>query len=164
MAFREQFGDYYVGAYVLGGANATKLSGSTASGSSTEDLSAQIEAHLLWVSTTKHIEKHEQSSHFAGKASIQSFDTLDIRQDSRSGDDQATWMQITQSAAENQIRGKILPKRVAERAQQLGLTDGTKLSWAKCEEICSKGLVMEIILMPFSGLRDYVAAVLSPQV
>lgn len=163
-AFRDQFGDYYVSAYVLGGANATMLSASAASGSATEDLSGQFEARFLWASTTHYIEKHERSGHFAGTASIQSFDTLDILQDSRSGDNEATHMQITQSAAENQIRGMMLTQRVSERAQQMGVTNGMELSWGKCEEICKKGLVVEIMLMPYIGLRSYMAAVLSPEV
>lgn len=137
------------------------VSGSYSGSSSSEDISGEFTAHFLFWSKTENFEAHERDSNFNGTLSITSFDSLDVKQDNRTGNDRSTYSQILRSSGENQARGADLTRRVTKKAEAMGIRNGDTIMWDKCDELCRNGLVAELLLLPYSGLRSYVAAVMS---
>ncbi|KAF2805524.1 uncharacterized protein BDZ99DRAFT_574445 [Mytilinidion resinicola] len=160
-AFQKEFGEYYVGAYILGGANVNMVSASSASWSKSKDLSGSYTVNFLWSSTTKPLDDHERSGNLFGNVALSAYDSLDGWQENKSGAGNTTYLDIVRSADDNKLRGWALAKRVTRKAKELKVEKGSEVSWDMCDTICKAGLVVEVLLLPYAGLRDYTSALLS---
>lgn len=160
-AFRDEYGEYYVGAYILGGANASMVSGSAASSSNSKDISGQYTVKAVLYSKTKAIEEHERGSSSVGNISLAAFDSLDAWQANSNGSNGTSYTEIKRSAESNKERGWALAERVTRKARDMRIESGSEVSWDTCDAICKAGLVADLLLLPYAGLRDYAAAILS---
>ena len=53
-----------------------------------------------------------------------------------------------------------MPTRIAQELELLNIERGKKLTHTECSKVCDSGLVVQLVLMPFSYLRDYKTALL----
>ncbi|KAK3380772.1 hypothetical protein B0T24DRAFT_200500 [Lasiosphaeria ovina] len=161
-AFRAAYGEYYVAAYVLGGTNSTMLGGSTATSSYSKDLRGSFTIKILWVRIRKSFEEHERSASAFGAGTLAVYDSLDDCQLNSGAADVASVTRLVVSAAENSDRGWDLARRVGDRAGRMGMgldaLGRMSISRDQCAALCRAGLVVELLLLPYAGLRHYVEA------
>ncbi|KAF2738960.1 hypothetical protein EJ04DRAFT_519904 [Polyplosphaeria fusca] len=160
-AFRTKYGDYYVGAYAIGGANGNLVTGAAATSSESKNLSVEYSVKVLWMEKSRTIEDHERRSTAAGYASLIAYDSLEEWKGDLHGSDFDSYANIMRASEENQRRSLALAQRVTERTERLGLKMGHEVPWNTCDAIFEAGLVVEILLLPFSALRDYTTALIS---
>ncbi|MCJ1287568.1 hypothetical protein MMC26_006920 [Xylographa opegraphella] len=164
-AFANVYGEYYVAAYVLGGSNATMMGGMAASESSSTDLSGSYTVRFAFIEKSKSIENHERTRSAIGEASLAAYDTLTNWESNAATAELASYSDIMHSAAENRDRGWSLGRRVVAETGTLGL-DGAgrrSVSWEECEMVCRAGMVVELLLLPYAGLRHYIEAFYSAE-
>lgn len=158
-AFRERFGDYYVGAYLLGGTNAQLVSSNDIAVSSSKDLSGQGQVRFLGFKKEKKFEEHEKAEATFGQMRLTAYDSLEAWEYDHQEDGGVTLLH--QVADENERRCRSLIDRVNGKVETLQLQDGAVVSGELCEEICRAHLVVQIRLLPYAKLREYAVAVLA---
>ncbi|THV02553.1 hypothetical protein K435DRAFT_775526 [Dendrothele bispora CBS 962.96] len=105
-----------------------------------------------------------QSSASDYNITFDGFDTLDGTVQNAKAKDMQSYMMIKEQAAKNVAGGITLDKRVKEVLRSLlGAEVGTMVPLTKeqCDAVCKSGLVVELMFLPYAGLRDYVAATLN---
>lgn len=162
-SFHQTYGDYYLAALCLGADTSTFLSSTSLMDLKAEMRDIQVKAKFLGMEKTVY-EDHKASS-FAGSAcdiTYCGFDTLEEYQKSAHATDQQSYVVIQAEAAGNVARGMTLDKRVNETIQKLNLGADVEevavLTAEQCKAICGSGLVVELLFLPYAGLRDYVFA------
>jgi hypothetical protein len=161
-AFRDEFGVYYLAAYFLGGSNANMLSGSAGSKSFSEDLSGSGTVKVAFFKKSISFEKHKRDASAEALASLAAFDSLEQWESNSTVTDSVSYSSLLQDAAENSSRGWCLANRISNRTRKLGLDSSeVTLSWKECESLCRAGIVVELLLLPYAGLKEYVAAILA---
>ncbi|KAJ5715710.1 uncharacterized protein N7483_012891 [Penicillium malachiteum] len=158
-AFRERFGDYYVGAYLLGGANAQLVSSNDIAASASKDLSGKGEVRFLGFKKEKKFDSHEKADAAFGQIRLTGYDSLEAWEcDHQENEDVRL---IHQVADENEKRCRSLIGRVNGKVEMFQLKDGGVVSVELCEGICRAHLVVQILLLPYKKLREYAVAVLA---
>ncbi|KAK1753657.1 hypothetical protein QBC47DRAFT_415424 [Echria macrotheca] len=159
-AFKDAYGEYYVAAYILGGSNATMLAGATAAESYSQSIHAEITIKILFARIDASFDKYEQSGYSSAVGSLAGYDTLErVALDLGDGKaEPASFSEIIEKATANRARGDTLVNRAEAKMREAGLDHDAIVSWQKCEEICRAGLVVELLLLPYSGLRQYIEA------
>ncbi|KAK3395071.1 hypothetical protein B0H63DRAFT_63899 [Podospora didyma] len=176
-AFRDKYGEYYVAGYILGGANATMVGVSTLESAESKDMKATITIKVLFIKKSIHIEKSDSATRALGAASLAAYDTLagieltvaasaQEETNKREVDPNAlaSIAGLIDTALDNQDRGWNLVERVEAKTGQMGLdTSGVvaaagrlPISREQCDQLCREGLVVELLLLPYAGLRHYV--------
>lgn len=164
-AFSDKFGDYFVGGYMLGGANSTVVWATGASERSSEHLDVSFDVHLLFLSYSDSISRHQASFASAGTASLAAFDSVDAYQTHVEAHDFQAYMNAIQASHQNRLRGAALQERVRAKLKALNLgSSGAELPWERCGDLCASGLVLELLMLPWAGLRDYASAILADRV
>jgi len=158
--FIAQFGEYYVAAYMLGGSNANMLGGMAAESSSSTDISGSYTIKVAFIKKTKPIEHHERGGGGLAIGNLSAYDTLNSWDVNLAVSERESYNALMRTAEENSLRGWTLAARVHAKAEEMGLQSGKKVSHAMCERVCHAGLVVELLLMPYSGLHQYVATIL----
>ncbi|KAH0037795.1 hypothetical protein KCU78_g1610, partial [Aureobasidium melanogenum] len=163
-AFRDQFGEYFVGGYILGGTNSTVMWGDGASKAESERLDISYEVHLLFLSHEDSIKKRDANHSSKGAANLAAFDSLDAYQAKVEAGGFESYRMAVEKSVANRQRGAQLEARVLTKLKELGLSgSGSELSWARCDELFKSGLVVELLMLPWSGVRDYRDAILAPR-
>lgn len=160
-AFRQRYGDYYVAALRLGGSNATMVSATVASSSESKDMAADVTAKIVFVEKAMHLEDHTARQTIQGTVTLTGFDSLDSWNGSKVCSDFTSYTTLRPIAEENLARAQTIEARSRQRMLVLGVQDQAELAWETCIRLCERGVVAEILLLPFSGLRDYVQAIRS---
>lgn len=153
--FNRSFGDYYVASLGIGGSNATMVSAAATQGSSSKFMAADLTFKILGFEKTKHFEDAENARSFDGSLSLSSFDSLDSQMDDLTSTSENTYPRLKSLADANMLRAKTMEARSRQKLKDLNVGDRCYVSWNVCEAICKQGLVVELLLLPFSGLRDY---------
>lgn len=156
-AFRERFGDYYVGAYLLGGTNAQLVSSNDIAASASKDLSGKGQVRFLGFVKEKKFEEHEKAEASFGNMRLTAYDSLEAWECDHQvhGDVRL----IHQVADENERRCRSLIDRVNGKVEMLQLQDGAVVPGELCEDICRAHLVVQILLLPYAKLREYAVAI-----
>ncbi|KAG9495532.1 hypothetical protein J7337_013781 [Fusarium musae] len=163
-AFRDKFGDYFVGGYILGGTNSTVMWGTGASQGESERLDISFEVHLLFLSYEDSIKKNDDNYSSAGAANLAAFDSLDAYQAKVEASNYGSYRTAVETSIANRQRGAELQGRVLAKLKSLDLgPSGSQLPWEKCDELCRSGLVLELLMLPWAGLRDYRDAICAPR-
>ncbi|KAJ2993957.1 hypothetical protein NUW58_g1682 [Xylaria curta] len=158
--FPALFGDYFVGGYILGGANSTLASGAGSSQQSSERLDVSYEVHVLFASRSGSINEHSADFLSAGAATLTAFDSLDAYHAHVEASEYETYRAAIQSSHDNRQRCVALPARVRAKLNALNLgSSGAQLPWERSGELCASGLVLELLMLPWAGLRDYRSAI-----
>ena len=125
-----------------------------------ERLNISFEAHLSFLSYQNTTNKNSASSSSASAINLAAFDSLDEFQTKVKD----SYKKAMEQSFLNRKRGAVLQGRVLAKLKDLGLTQsGVQLTWVESDEICKSGLVLELLLLPWAGLRDYRELLTSPR-
>ena len=138
------------------------VSANAASSPSSKDVALEITIKFLFFSDTEIWGSHKSSSTFQGTVTHPGFDRIDSWNDSQSSTGAEAYAHLKPLAGENLKRGKSVEARVQESMREFNLFDGCTMTWDVCDKLGKKCLVIELLLLPFTGLRDYVQAIHSP--
>ncbi|KAF4466988.1 hypothetical protein FALBO_6137 [Fusarium albosuccineum] len=159
--FSATFGDYFVAGYLLGGGNVSMFSGAGGSESRSKRLNIDVEVHLAFIKSKDKIHEESSMSAQAAAGTISVYDSLT---------DQHTEQPIGNIDSafalweDNKIRAEKLQDRVAAELSKMDLhDDDTIIPHTKCDELCRSGLVLELLMLPWTGLRDYTSAIIAPR-
>lgn len=100
--------------------------------------------------TNTHSDKSAYNLTFSG------LDTLDGFEQTTKAFDQSSYAGLKAVATQNVVNGIKLRSRVADAMKEAGVSLGETLTLSQCDKLFNSGLVVEIMLLPYSRLRDYV--------
>lgn len=168
--FEQLHGDYYVAAMVIGADSGVYASFSSAAADSQEALHVQLEGHVLGIDGSKVIASMEAASKSQCSTKLEVFDSLWKRHESHTLEASAAsadYIQL-QTAAQVYLQASSMLADRVEKAildalgstqLQLGVpTSRVRVDLREVGALCVAGLVVELILMPFSTLRSYQVA------
>lgn len=160
--FEQKYGDYYVSALRIGAANGTELSTGSSSNYTSEATSWSVTVVVkvfCWkASTTKSESSYTSSAAATGTIKFNGFDTLSLSQWSQSGSDSMSHKSIISIANTNLEKGQLLQGRLGEATSEFELFDGCFVSDEQVKSLLRAGLVIEIQLLPYAKLRDYISS------
>ncbi|MCJ1389761.1 hypothetical protein MMC18_002618 [Xylographa bjoerkii] len=157
--FFNEFGDYYVAGFVIGAKNIGLLSMDVESTSEEWSLVVKITLKILWFKHTWEIDRSGGSQSSTGRLTFEGYDSLAGKNDSRKASDETTAEAMYQVALQYEKWGESLRARVEDQLVALQLDSNKpnqRLTYTQCHKIHQSGLVVEILLLPFAGLRDFV--------
>jgi hypothetical protein len=151
--FQKKYGDYYVAGYQLGADTAVMISTSECDRTKAERVAVKVEAQVAFWSA-EHVEnKFFRYATKSAMVNLSGFDTLSNSRwkDSTLGTDldgiRATAAYIANLAQD-------LPSRVDEKLRDIGLDSDSVVTQGDCLNMCRSGIVVEIVLLPISRLRQ----------
>ncbi|MCJ1398738.1 hypothetical protein MMC11_001939 [Xylographa trunciseda] len=156
--FTNEFGDYYVAGFVVGAKNVGLLSMEADSARETWSLDIHMTLKILFWSHTWEWKKDGGSSSANGHLTFEGYDSLAGKNTSLKASDHDSAQVMYQVAEVYEGLGESLRARVEDQLEALQLNSNRPsqpLTYVHCHEICHAGLVVEIILQPFTGLRDF---------
>lgn len=159
--FEQKYGNYYVSALRIGAANGTELSASSTSQSSSEARSQSVTVTvkvMCWTASTTKTDSFSTSSMNASTTiKFNGYDTLSSSQIEESTNVEVAYDKVIAKANENLTKGKLLHGRLQEKVHRFGLYDGCLISYEQTRALLDSGLVIEIQLMPYAKLREYIS-------
>jgi hypothetical protein len=156
-AFQRRYGDYYVAAYALGADCGVLLSTDVAARESSETFSLALEAHMAILSAEWEDSESKFSSFSSMSSTVACFDTLTASAENVMGN--LAGVQAT--GADYAKRTLALPGRFENKValKLKGTRSGMEVGWTEVMKLGESNLVAEMVLQPFSALREYAAAV-----
>ncbi|KAG2421937.1 hypothetical protein HFD88_005913 [Aspergillus terreus] len=150
--FSDIYGDYYVSSLRLGADAGVLASSSVKASEANEGLDIKATLHVLWWDVEK---SYHQESHTARSWSqfhITAYDTL-----TGSNVTDASVGKPRQEVGQEYVaKVTSLDSRVRAKMDELGLMENQAVDLEMCRTICASGLVVEITLLPYREVRDYV--------
>ena len=154
-AFHERYGDYYVAGYRLGGDTGLLLSGSDSARTDLEQFGLTLKVRVLFVDTSTTYTKDSVSSSHASALSLTGYDTLDNQHCSLlKGQQGNSAEEVQQRGAEIMRKSQMLDARIQAKLDELNVMDGKVLSFEDCDRLTKAGLVVELVLLPVTSLRQ----------
>jgi pentose-5-phosphate-3-epimerase len=150
--FQETFGDYYVAGYQLGGDAGACLTIAHFDQSQEEQSRITATIKVLWVKksvTTATTTKTQLSQDFI---SFCGYDTLQQRNDNIHGNE--LW-RIQQVSSDCMERIDNLQAAVTKKLLDLGCDLDGETSFNTCTNLCDAGVVVQLILVPYARLAEY---------
>jgi hypothetical protein len=159
--FEDTYGDYYVACLRLGAANASDLSASSDVVSTMSDMAASLTVTVkIWrwkASKTVAKSEHSEDYNAVGHISYNGFDTLTESHFKAEGQNTNTYAQLLDIANMNLERTRRLQERLAEAEARVSVHDCRHIETAEqMQSIFDEGLVIELVLLPFRNLREYI--------
>lgn len=137
------------------------ITGAGASKSSSKRLNLDYEGHIGFI---KKSENHYDSSQEHAEGSMGNMTAYDSLDGKHAAINISNYQQALDASTHNKKLGTQLQQRAGASLQQLNLqTSGAEIPWAQCGELCSSGLVLELLMLPWSYLREYISATLAPK-
>lgn len=116
--------------------------------------------YLYFVFYVAHVFVHvSQSVASTHDIKFSAFDSLRDFKSTINAVDARTYMEVRRQAVENLVGGLNLKARVRGLMKTLGVDGETQLREHTCKVLCQSGLVVELMFLPYCGLKDYVAAI-----
>ena len=160
--FQKEYGDYYVCGYELGADAGATLSATSKSSKMDETLTLTVTVKVLFfegsatVTTTTTEMSSSASMSFSGYSTLHN-DALSLQSNSPSVTEQG---KLQRAASTYLERIGSLDHQAREELKRLGLVDGQILPLSYCTQICTSGLVVQLLLAPFARLNEFVALTL----
>ena len=154
--FRHKYGDYYIGALHLGGSNATMISAASLSADVTEHRTAHVTVETLLGDTEDDINDQETASFSASRLQLNAFDSLDKWSCQTTSSGSKSWAVIKHEVDLNYYRGNSVEKRALEHLREHKLRHGSIVSAEACWSLSEAGMIAEVLLLPYTGMRDFV--------
>lgn len=159
--FEDTYGDYYVACLRLGAANASDLSASSNVVSTMSDMAASLTVTVkIWrwrASKTVTKSEHSEDYNAVGHISYNGFDSLTESHLVAEGQDPSTHVQLLDVANSNLEKTRRLQSRLAEAESRVKLREGQTIETVEqMQSIFDEGLMIELVLLPFRSLREYV--------
>lgn len=152
-AFQQAYGDYYVAGLQLGADSVVMVSTSEADKTTTERYAVTVRATVL-VYSAEHVEdKFFTYASATSTVNLSAFDTLSSGRWKvvRQGNDVEA-MRVTAAYCANLATD--LPWRVEQKLKEIGIKPGTTVTRGDCMTMCRSGLIVEVVLLPVSTLRE----------
>ncbi|VUC29192.1 unnamed protein product [Clonostachys rosea] len=154
--FRRVYGDFYVAGVQVGAVNNTNISGEMANKSFFEATRLQLKIKALFLSYNKSIDDLNQSKSNSGGLSVAAFDSLTAFYSNFTAHSLEDGLAAGYIASDNRQRAMNIGNRAADvlfNEFSLGLE--ATLCQGSVDRLCDRGLVTELLLAPFSSLREY---------
>jgi len=156
-SFHQTYGDYFLGALCIGVDTAIFLSTSSSIGIQTEMKSIQVDAKFLGVKQEVYSDhKRSLSSSLTCDLTFSGFDTLSGSQSTVKADE-ASYREVREQATRALVDGLNLEVRARRTMKSLGVDVGMSLTEQHTKELCHSGLVVELMFLPYCGMKDYIA-------
>ncbi|KAF7341754.1 hypothetical protein MSAN_02074200 [Mycena sanguinolenta] len=159
--FNRTYGKYFAAALFIGADTTTFLSTSSTMDLRSEMQDIEVKAKILWVHKTVYSNhSHSESASSTYDITYDGFDTLSAYQRHLRATN-ATGYETLRTEAEGNLAGGIgLVERLKDTLQSVGLdeTKTTVLTEKQLQGVFNSGAVVEVMFLPYAGLRDYVAA------
>ncbi|KAF7368279.1 hypothetical protein MVEN_00148900 [Mycena venus] len=155
-SFRASYGDYFVAGLCLGADNATFLSSSSGKYVQSEMKDIKVQAKFFGFTKTvydKHTYEHSDERSF--DLTYSGLDTLRAYQETTRATDERAYEVVKARAAQSVADGQGLMARVRRVMDELQLVEGAILTRDQLPEIFRSGLVVELLLMPYAGLKEH---------
>ncbi|KAJ6526412.1 hypothetical protein B0H19DRAFT_1335705 [Mycena capillaripes] len=155
-SFRATYDDYFVAGLCLGADNATFLSSSSGKDIQDEMKDIKVKVKLFGFTKTvydKHTEEHSDERSF--DVTYIGLDTLRAYQETTHVTDERVYEVVKARAVQSVADGNDLMARVRRVMEKLQLVEGAKLTRDQLTEVCRSGLVVELLLIPYGGLKEY---------
>ncbi|KAM5358859.1 hypothetical protein ACJZ2D_014918 [Fusarium nematophilum] len=155
-AFNKLFGDYYVAGYRLGGDAGVLVSESKSSRSTNERLFVKAGARALFADASKTHEKFFSKGRVDSSYRVHGFDTLDHLRIPASAPVtiESGLPGLVDKAKDLENRCIKLAERVTARVEETGLKQGEVLDSGVLERLLKSNVLVDIILLPMSTLRE----------
>lgn len=153
-AFTEKYGDYFVWGYRLGGDTGLMVSSSSFSTKKVESYSIKATVEVLFVEES-HTWTKDFHSFDAGKSmKVLGYDTLSNRSWSVPNPEHDSINALLGQTADIVLNSQNVLERVLKLLEEQKMTDGDSLSNEQCDYLTSNGVVVELVLLPMSAMRD----------
>ncbi|KAF5539434.1 hypothetical protein FMEXI_8923 [Fusarium mexicanum] len=154
--FRARYGDFYVAGYRIGAVNNTMISGDLANKTFFEAKRAEVKVKLLFSTISKSVNEVSESANDEGGISVTAFDSLTSFYSSFMARTHEDSIRVGEVAAENKQRAMNIAARAAETLwNEFSFGYEATLHQDVADQLCDRGLVTELLLAPFSALREY---------
>ncbi|CAG9954462.1 unnamed protein product [Clonostachys rosea f. rosea IK726] len=154
--FRRTYGDFYVAGLRVGAVNNTTISGEMANKSFFKTTRLQLKIKALFLTYNKSIDDVNQSKSNSGGLSVAAFDSLTSFYSNFTAHSLEDGLAAGYVASDNKQRAMNIGNRASDvlfKEFSLGL-EGTVYQ-DSVDRLCDRGLVTELLLAPFSSLREY---------
>ncbi|OJJ35545.1 hypothetical protein ASPWEDRAFT_28171 [Aspergillus wentii DTO 134E9] len=151
--FPSKYGEYYVASLKLGADAGVLASSASTLHDDSESLDVKAKLRVLWwdIEASEHEETHSVEAWAEFKAT--GFDTL--AGENVGGGSRKQTGEVIMDFVE---RVTDVEARVRGKMEEFGLTEDKKVDLEMCRRLCEAGLVVEITLLPYSQVRDYMVA------
>ena len=148
------YGDYYVGNLTLGADAGLLVSRASEASTEFESIDIKGKLRILWWDVEKSYHDEKFSADAWSNLNITAFDTLAGTNISDTSNSRSS-LRVAQESM-----GLIdnLDRRVHEKMVELGLRDHQPVDLETCHKLFASGLVVEVTLLPYRHVRDYVRA------
>ncbi len=156
--FRDLFGDYYVCGYELGADAGACLSASARDSSKEQTLTVTVTVKVLWTSASASHTERSSSAEASSSMTFSGYNSLGNESESRSCE---SLSRVEQDQL-GQVAGKwlksigALEDATRKKVKELSVYDGQRLPLSACAPICRSGLVVRLLMAPFSHLNELV--------
>ncbi|CAG9991061.1 unnamed protein product [Clonostachys byssicola] len=154
--FRRAYGDFYVAGLRVGAVNNTTISGEMANKSFFEATRLQLKIKALFLTHNKSIDDVNQSKSNSGGLSVAAFDSLTAFYSNFTAHNLEDGLTAGYIASDNKQKAMNLGNRASEvlfKEFSLGLNGAVYQD--SVDRLCDRGLVTELLLAPYSSLREY---------
>lgn len=154
-AFCEKYGDYYLAGYRIGGDTGLLISSSSFRTKKVETYGVTVTVEVLFIEASKTWTKDFYDFSAGRSLKLLGYDTVDG----------VNWKSTTEGSGVDAVRSDALSimknaqcilNRVEDTLDRLGLKDQQDLTTAQCDALTQAGVVVELILLPISSIRDVV--------
>ncbi|KAF8212689.1 hypothetical protein K438DRAFT_1957306 [Mycena galopus ATCC 62051] len=159
--FNSTYGQYFAAALFIGADNTTFLSTSSSIDIRSEMRDIEVKAKILWKKITVYSDhRHSESASSTYDIAYDGFDTLSGYQRHSRATDVTGYDALKMEAAKNLSGGIDLVDRVKEGLKSLGLDEKKTMVMTEKQlpGVFNSGAVVEVMFLPYAGLRDYAAA------
>ena len=156
-SFQNEFGDYYICGYELGGDAGACMSASAENSATKEKLALTVAVKALFMKTSYTHTESRSSSTASSSLTMCGFSTLGQKWQAIASTENSLveQAQLQQAAAAWLANVASLDSQIRAQMSQLGLRDGQMVRLAECGRIFSSGLVVSLLLAPFARLNEY---------
>lgn len=154
--FCRVYGDYYVSALELGSTAGVCLSGEQSNSVRSGSSSVTTQVKILFQKSknrTTSTSSHESSA--VGKLDCCAFDSLNQSSQNLHADTGGSTYAIDMTVSEYLEHVASLQRRTDRRLKDVGFKHGQHLSARECKGMAGSGLVLGLVLMPYTALFDY---------
>ena len=153
-SFFDTYGSYYVDTLKLGADAGVLASRASSESIDSESRDIQVKVRVLWWEIEANYHEGTYSAERWSQFNVTTFDTL-----TGANVSDASLDEPPEKVAQEYIgKATSLDDRVRDKMEELGLKKDCKVDLETCREIFASGLVVEITLLPYSQLREFVMA------
>lgn len=152
-AFTHKYGDYVVWGFRLGGDTGLMLSSTSFSNKKVDSYGITATVEVLFIEGSKTWTKDLRSFDAGKSMKLVGYDTLSD-QNWKVATDEVGLMKLADEADEVVLRSQNILERTVKLLEEQGMAYGQDLTHEQCEFLSSRGIVVELVLLPMAALRD----------